>query len=1049
MGTRNYLWHFILPALLCTIMALEGREAMTAPAESHVNVSRSTNNDNNGTGPAAPGSNGAELKTTHSPLGTTSLSPSTMVMLGGEGTTGTAPTAMMWERSSSGMSAKGTAASPAFPTRGAGSTAAPSTGMESGTASSLPLRSATTSHSSSSSSSSVGSSAVTPSPEHSSSSSPPGTPLGTTSQPPTAPVFSSPSSPAGATAGPAQAMTQGPASPRPAASTPGTGEAGLPPALGSSAETSPAQLSPTALPQEGTATPSPTGSPSPPVRAASAGGRATAPPGEGQSPAMGRGSRTTGAESSHSFPSTSLPTPSPTSLSTSTSVNPSATGTCTPITLSIQLQNVTSTMIQFSWQPQGGTADSPYTVRLLRKSRKMQERVLNETSIAFEGLLPGCQYQISVEVSTCSKNVSTSLTVQTAAEVFNGTTKITSEEFKPEYKNKSSVEFKEFEKKFIMEITKHLQELQNGTKIRIVINSIEKGSVVVHLDIVLDVGQNITIPEISDAFIEALNRSTLFKFDLRNISIEARNSCKPGFNDCHQNATCTTEGTTYSCECNKGFTDKSPRVPGRICQQDPLSPPATPVPPNTNTTSTNGTASTTPVPANTNTTSTNGTASTTPVPANTNTTSTNGTSSTTPVPANTNTTSTNGTSSTTPVPANTNTTSTNGTSSTTPVPANTNTTSTNGTSSTTPVPANTNTTSTNGTSSTTPVPANTNTTSTNGTSSTTPVPANTNTTSTNGTSSTTPVPANTNTTSTNGTASTTPVPPNTNTTGLTGSTSNSIFNTTFTSAPCMTVSIEVQNVTREEIHLSWTSSSKGSLYNISIMDGKEINTTTTNKTKTVFKNLLPGHLYTISVAASSCAENQKTSVAVRTDPDSCFKRTEFCSAQSTGCSDLKGIVCSNNHAFACKVWLNETFNNALYNSHSEDYIAMSKRIKTDVVGAMNAELGNDHSDIVVLGFRPGSVITDFLFLLPKEDAVDVDDIQAQLNRVLRSKFGSNTEVQSLSVQSSTDNSSSWRVAVIVLGVLLGVALVLILLAILFYIYMRRRSGMEFSTLYTW
>lgn len=46
----------------------------------------------------------------------------------------------------------------------------------------------------------------------------------------------------------------------------------------------------------------------------------------------------------------------------------------------------------------------------------------------------------------------------------------------------------------------------------------------------------------------------------------------------------------------------------------------------------------------------------------------------------------------------------------------------------------------------------------------------------------------------------------------------------------------------------------------------------------------------------------------------------------------------------------------------------------------------------------------------------------------------------LSVQSSTDNSSSWRVAVIVLGVLLGVALVLIFLAILFYFYVRRRSG---------
>ncbi|NWS81147.1 UROL1 protein, partial [Toxostoma redivivum] len=478
----------------------------------------------------------------------------------------------------------------------------------------------------------------------------------------------------------------------------------------------------------------------------------------------------------------------------------------------------TSRMIQFSWEPQGGTADSPYTARLLEKSGEMQQRVLNETSTAFENLFPGCQYQISVDVSTCSKNVSTSLTVQTAAEVYNGTTRITNEVFNPEYQKKTSKEFKEFENKFILQITKHLpqkfQELINGTKLRIVINSIKEGSVIVQFDIVLDVGQNITKPEVSDAFTEALTRITVFVVDLQNTSVEARNSCKPGFNDCNRNATCSPEGATYSCQCNKGFTDLSPQVPGRVCQQD--------------------------------------------LPSR----------------------------------------------------------------------------------------------------------------------------------------STTPAPPNTNTTGFTRSTSNSVFNTTLTSAPCMTVSIEVQNVTREEIQLSWTSSSKGSLYSISVMDGKETNTTTTNKTKTVFKNLLPGHLYTISVAVSSCAENKKTSVTVRTDPDSCFRRTEFCSAQSTSCSDLKGVVCSNNQAFACKVRLkNKTFNNALYNSDSEGYVAMSEMIRTDVVAAMSAELGNNHSDIFVLGFRPGSVIADFLFLLPKEDAMDVDDIQAQLRKVLKSKFGSQIEVQ--------------------------------------------------------
>ncbi|NXQ52709.1 UROL1 protein, partial [Anthoscopus minutus] len=477
----------------------------------------------------------------------------------------------------------------------------------------------------------------------------------------------------------------------------------------------------------------------------------------------------------------------------------------------------TSTTIQFSWKPQGGTADSPYTVRLLGKSGEM-EKILHETNTAFENLLSGRQYQISVGVSTCSKNVSTSLTVQTAAEIYNGTTRITNEVFKPEYQNKSSTEFKKFEEKFIMEITKYLpqeiQELKNATKIHIVINSIKEGSVILLFDIVLNVGQNITKSEVSDAFIEALNRTTVFTVDLQSTFIEARNSCVPGLNDCDQNAACMVEGATYSCQCKEGFTDKSPQVPGRLCQRD--------------------------------------------------------------------------------------------------------------------------------------------------------LPS----------------------------GSTTPVPPDTNTTGFTGSTSNSTFPTTFTSAPCMTVSIEVQKVTGEEIQLSWTSSSKGSLYNISVMDGEEINTTTTEETKAVFKNLLPGHVYIISVTMSSCAENNRTSVTVQTDPASCFKGTEFCSAQSTGCSDLKGIVCSN-QAFSCSVWLkNETFNNTLYNSRSEGYKTMSERIKTDVIMHTELPQWNGHFSIVMLGFRPGSVVADFLFLLPKEEAMAVDDIQTHLRKALRNKFGLfRTEVQ--------------------------------------------------------
>lgn len=81
------------------------------------------------------------------------------------------------------------------------------------------------------------------------------------------------------------------------------------------------------------------------------------------------------------------------------------------------------------------------------------------------------------------------------------------------------------------------------------------------------------------------------------------------------------------------------------------------------------------------------------------------------------------------------------------------------------------------------------------------------------------------------------------------------------------VLIKVENVTGEKIQLSWTSedSKRGSLYTIFLMDGiREINKTTTSETTIMFKHLLPGHVYTVSVEVLSCAENSRTSVTVRT-----------------------------------------------------------------------------------------------------------------------------------------------------------------------------------------
>ncbi|NWI13705.1 UROL1 protein, partial [Crypturellus soui] len=482
----------------------------------------------------------------------------------------------------------------------------------------------------------------------------------------------------------------------------------------------------------------------------------------------------------------------------------------------------TSTMIQFNWRPLGGTRDSPYRVRLWQGSGVAEEKIVNKTSTAFQNLLPDHEYQISVDVLTCSKNVNTLMTVRTAANVFNGTTRIINEDFIPEYQNKSSTAFKEFETKFIKEIEEHLPneilKLIKEGKMHIVINSLRNGSVIVVFNIVLDIGKNITKREISDAFMEAFNMSTVLKVDPKKTFIEARNSCQPGLNDCSKHAICTVEGGSYSCQCKEGFTDNSLQVPGRVCQQKQNLP----------------------------------------------------------------------------------------------------------------------------------------------------------------------------------SQHMTTVPAESATVRFTGSTANSFLTTLFGSGSCMPVSIEIQNVTGKAIQFRWIleGGSRGSFYIASLMEGNQvINKTTTNETKITFDHLLPGHVYTVSVAALSCADNSRTSVTVRTDPASCFSGIEFCSPQNRGCTDLKYTVCSHYQAFACSALLKtQTFNHTLYNSDSEDYRTKAESIKTAVVRQMQMKLKDDSFDIVMLGFRPGSVVAYFVFLLQKQELLDLNVLQAYLSDILKSKFGNHTEV---------------------------------------------------------
>ncbi|XP_068874262.1 uncharacterized protein [Aphelocoma coerulescens] len=940
MGTWNYLWHFILSVFLCTRtgMALEERGTTITTPGSHVNVLRSTNNREQRTGPDANSSDAStaepSTQTAHSLLGTSSLSPSTMRTVGGDGKMNTTPTTPAREEGSSGMSAR----SPALPTAGPGTTAA-SPGTESGTASSLPLSSAVTSHSFSSSSP-EGSSAVTPSPQQSSTSGTTETPLATTSHPPTALVFSSPSSPAGS-AVTAEAVTQGPTTPRPVASTSSTSPASgtiedrLSSTLGRSTETWTAELTSTPLTHgqamvEVTATSSPMGSPLPSVNTAPVGSSATIPPGEGESSTMNQGSGMTtdpNVQTSHSLPATSL-----VSLSTMRTVSEEGRTDITLTTPAREGSSLGTSPGSGAVSPAlptagpGTTAASPGTESGTASSLPLSSAVTSHSSSSSSP-------KGSAAVTPSPQQSSTSGTTETplATTSHPPTALVFSSPSSP-----AGITGTESD-------TVTAEPIMNSPA-----PSTPSTNPVASTSGTPSVGSSAVTPSPQQSSTSGTTETPLAVSSHPSTALVLSSAGVTGV----ESGAVTAEEVTPSPALSTASTNPVASAP--------ITSPASGITESMHSPTLSSSTET-------------------PVPRHTSPLLTQG-HTTVEVTA---------------------------------------------------------------TSSPMGSPLSSITTAPVGSSATTPPGDGESSTMNQGSRTTAEPTAKTS----HSLSSTTLASPST--------TNHSISTSVNPSFPgtCLPVSVEVQNITAEEIHLSWTSGSKGSIYNISFGDGnQEINKTTTEETKAVFKHLLPGHVYTISVAVSSCAENNQTSVTVRTDPASCFETTELCLAENTGCSELKGMACSKNQAFACSIVLkSQIFNNTLYNSESEDYQTLAGKIKTDVVADVRAELNNDRFDIVVLGFRPGSVVVDFLSLLPKEEPVDIYFIWTSLTKILRNKFGNETKVivQPLSVQPSTDNYSSWRVAVIVLGVLLGVALVLILLAILFYIYVRRRSGMEFFTLYTW
>ncbi|KYO39053.1 flocculation protein FLO11-like [Alligator mississippiensis] len=280
---------------------------------------------------------------------------------------------------------------------------------------------------------------------------------------------------------------------------------------------------------------------------------------------------------------------------------------------------------------------------------------------------------------------------------------------------------------------------------------------------------------------------------------------------------------------------------------------------------------------------------------------------------------------------------------------------------------------------------------------------------------------------------------------------DTVLITTSSQTQCtpLTISIQLKKVTSEQIQLQWVPKGdrRDSPYTVELLRDQRVEANeTTNETHATFNKLIPGQIYIVSVEALSCAKKIKTSVTVQADPAPCFNNAEFCTQKDTGCLVSNDQICSSKQAFACDILFKDLeFNQSLYNFDSPMYKMLSERIRT-IVPEMQGKLNDDSFTITKIRFKPGSVIASFISLLQGQQFFEAKDFQEYLSEIVNVKFGNQTEitVQSISTSSSTEQNSSWKVAVIVLGVLLGVALIVSLLIASVCLYMRRSGKYSFE-----
>ncbi|XP_058883925.1 uromodulin-like 1 [Acipenser ruthenus] len=231
--------------------------------------------------------------------------------------------------------------------------------------------------------------------------------------------------------------------------------------------------------------------------------------------------------------------------------------------------NVTSLGFYVSWSVDDSPFNPSFEVKLLQGAVQLESAETREPGWAVAGLEAGQLYTVWVTVKLCGSESVAKQEVRTAAEVLEGTARITNLQFNEALSNSSSEEYLNLTQEFQMEIRKSLPEdtlaLLSSGEVRLVITSVSSGSVKVHFLLVFTAALHDRIESLSSALLTSLQNSSSYIVDSSSTSIVDFDECSAGEDDCSPHASCVNTWGSYNCCCRDTFRDINPSRPGRSC----------------------------------------------------------------------------------------------------------------------------------------------------------------------------------------------------------------------------------------------------------------------------------------------------------------------------------------------------------------------------------------------------------------------------------------------------------------------------------------------------